>query len=195
MIKTARAREERAKIMLRIGILPLDGAGELEVSETRRVVEERFYAETRVLPEKRIPLSLFDNYRRQFLADAVLELVAEHAENLDALVSVAGVDAYTPGLNFVFGIASSLLRACVVFTWRLKPEFYGEPPSMELYVSRLRKEVVHELGHVFGLKHCRTPGCVMRFSNSIRDTDAKSDKYCLKCTRKLLERGIPVRTF
>jgi len=37
------------------------------------------------------------------------------------------------------------------------------------------------LGIIYGLGHCRNPGCVMFFSNSILDTDRKSSFFCESC--------------
>nr|WP_243666411.1 matrixin family metalloprotease [Vulcanisaeta sp. JCM 16159] len=47
------------------------------------------------------------------------------------------------------------------------------------------KEVLHELGHSFGLDHCADPRCVMYFSNTIEDTDRKGPGYCQRCMARL----------
>ncbi|ABM80476.1 archaemetzincin [Hyperthermus butylicus] len=140
------------------------------------------------------PPSAYDPVRRQYLSDAILELAAILHEKLrgDALLVVAGFDAYTPGLNFVFGQALLGRGVAVVYTARLHPEFYGEPPNEALYRRRLLKEALHELGHALGLEHCATPGCVMNFSNSIWGVDKKKPMYCRRCTVKLAARGVRV---
>ncbi|MBV9667768.1 MAG: hypothetical protein JO327_06520, partial [Nitrososphaeraceae archaeon] len=33
-----------------------------------------------------------------------------------------------------------------------------------LFYQRIVKEAVHELGHAFGMNHCRNTSCVMHFS-------------------------------
>lgn len=38
------------------------------------------------------------------------------------------------------------------------------------------------LNFVFGIA---SPGCVMHFSNSLADTDRKSDAYCRRCAARL----------
>ena len=50
--------------------------------------------------------------------------------------------------------------------------------------ERILKETIHELGHTFGLKHCHN-NCVMRFSNSLADTDKKPVKFCASCLKQL----------
>ncbi|WP_243679610.1 hypothetical protein [Vulcanisaeta souniana] len=66
-----------------------------------------------------------------------------------------------------------------MFTKRL----HGE---QSLHIARILKEVLHELGHTFGLDHCTDPPrCVMYFSNTIEDTDRKGPGYCQKCMARL----------
>ncbi|MHA2244357.1 MAG: hypothetical protein ACXADY_05270 [Candidatus Hodarchaeales archaeon] len=48
----------------------------------------------------------------------------------------------------------------------------------------LKKEITHELGHVFGLEHCTLP-CVMTFSNSVWEARLKSSTFCEKCLKQL----------
>jgi archaemetzincin len=47
------------------------------------------------------------------------------------------------------------------------------------------KEAVHELGHTYGLSHCRDIHCVMCFSNTLGDTDRKGVRFCAACEPKL----------
>ncbi|MFN3466335.1 MAG: archemetzincin, partial [Candidatus Brocadiales bacterium] len=65
---------------------------------------------------------------------------------------------------------------------RLRQEFYGRPVDLTLLKERMVKEAVHEIGHVWGMRHCPDPCCVMFFSNSLADTDRKSDTFCKNCT-------------
>ncbi|MFL6406200.1 MAG: archemetzincin, partial [Nitrososphaeraceae archaeon] len=48
------------------------------------------------------------------------------------------------------------------------------------------KEAVHELGHAFGLTHCESIKCVMHFSNSLSDTDIKTNHLCNVCRGHLV---------
>jgi archaemetzincin len=90
--------------------------------------------------------------------------------------------------NFIFGLAQLRGRVALVSTRRLDPTFYGEKPSPGLFLERVVKEAIHELGHTFGLGHCADPRCVMSFSNSISDVDAKSAAFCPDCKKKLYAR-------
>ena len=83
------------------------------------------------------------------------------------------------------GTVSRLGPVALVSIARLRPEFYGLPPDGEVLASRLRKEVLHETGHAFGLVHCSDPGCAMSLSTALQHVDAKEDAYCSSCRRMI----------
>lgn len=127
-------------------------------------------------------IGFYDEERDQVRADLLVEELARELRPFSLVLIDA--DAYVEELNYVFGIAKPGWGG-IVFLSRLKPEYYGQPPSEGLFLNRLLKEAVHELGHAFGLEHCRTPRCVMRFSNSIVEVDAKSHRFCIRCSHTL----------
>jgi archaemetzincin len=98
-------------------------------------------------------------------------------------LALVNADLYVPKLNFIFGLAEFDGNALVALP-RLSPTFYGYPENEKLYYKRITKEVLHELGHVLGLRHCHNR-CVMRFSNSLSDTDEKPVEFCPSCLKKL----------
>ncbi len=102
----------------------------------------------------------------------------------DFMVGLTDLDLYVPELNFVFGLASPQDRVAVVSTHRLEPSFYGLAGDERVLLVRTATESVHELGHLLGLPHCADRRCVMFFSNSILDTDAKGYSMCPRCRAK-----------
>ena len=127
-------------------------------------------------------LEFYDEEREQVRADLLLDALSSRAPPLCLVLIDA--DAYVAGLNFVFGVARAWWGG-LVFLTRLRQEFYGLPPNEEILAARVVKEAIHELGHALGLGHCRTPRCVMRFSNSILDVDSKTPYFCPRCRREL----------
>ncbi|GAB6943852.1 archaemetzincin family Zn-dependent metalloprotease [Vulcanisaeta sp. JCM 14467] len=126
--------------------------------------------------------SQFRDVRRgQIKADELLDYLEPRVRNyegFDKIVLVIDDDGYVQGLNFVFGVAKIGGSLALVFTKRLRGE-------QTLYHTRILKEVLHELGHSFGLDHCPNPRCVMYFSNTITDTDRKGPGFCERCIAKL----------
>jgi len=139
-----------------------------------------------------IPAPLFhpdwahDWHRGQYLADDILAQLGRLGLAAERWLAVVDVDLYTPGLNFVFGQAQMGGLAAVIALPRLRQGFYGLPDDEALFHQRAVKEAVHELGHTYGLGHCRNPCCVMSFSNSLRDVDRKERDFCPSCRWKLL---------
>jgi archaemetzincin len=127
----------------------------------------------------------YNKKRNQYLSTAILKTLMEQKEYAayDRMLAVVDHDLYVPELNFVFGEAGQ--KAAVISLTRLKQEFYHLPEDQSLFHKRVLTEAVHELGHTYGLGHCRNPHCVMFFSNSLMDTDRKGPEFCLECKTKL----------
>ncbi len=128
----------------------------------------------------------YDQSRRQYNSSIMLaQLLEERPQNGSKTIVVVDVDLYVPVLTFVFGEAQFKGPAAIVSLQRLGNPFYGLPDDDLLLLSRLTKEVVHELGHTFGLYHCRQFECVMRSSSYVEEIDLKKIDLCSGC-RSLL---------
>ena len=172
-----------------ITVVPIGEVEDAVVQSLAPPLTEILGQEAEVAGTLLLPREGWSRSRRQYLASALLALVPVPARGNRAL-GIAGADLYAPGLNFVFGIADIEGRRAVVSLHRLRPEFYGSPPDDTLFLQRAVKEAVHELGHTYGLGHCRDPRCIMFFSNTLHDTDRKGPGFCAACREKV-NRGIP----
>lgn len=132
-----------------------------------------------------IAIEAYDSIRGQFLGSFFLKDLLRFKGDRDIVLGIVSEDLYEPGLNFVFGVASSLTKTAVISTYRLHNSFYGLEEDYNLFMDRVTKEAVHEIGHTLGLGHCPNPKCVMHFSNSIEDTDRKSYYFCPICYEKV----------
>ena len=168
----------------KIYILPLEEQKEDIIMYLKDNLSKIFSLDIEVLESKRIPLSSYNPKRKQYNSTLILKELLKNGLKGYTLV-VCDVDLYTEGLNFVFGEASFLNKICIISLTRLREEYYGLIKNDNLFLERALKEAVHELGHVFGLRHCANPKCVMYFSNSITDTDIKTFNFCALCKEKL----------
>lgn len=178
--------------MKSIYIQPFEEAGAGLLEDIAAAVGRVFgnnTAKGRNLPE---PKGSLDNRRGQHRAQSFLEALSEERKSLSRtasgevlLLGITRLDLFVPRMNFVFGVAERESGVAVISIHRLEPEFYGSTPDRELLQTRLLKESIHEIGHVLGLNHCGDPRCVMHFSSTIADTDAKGPGFCSRCETKL----------
>ncbi len=118
----------------------------------------------------------YNQRRKQYDADALLKKISKNFEK--RFLCIFSHDIYVEDMNFIFGLAELNGKGGIVSIFRLKDKNFHE---------RLLKEMKHEIGHVFGLKHCRNR-CVMNFSNSLLDVDRKVDYFCSSCFNELRNR-------
>lgn len=124
--------------------------------------------------------------RDQTDADRLLAgLEAGGTDRAAALVGLTDLDLGIPVFTFVFGRARASGRAALVSVARLDPAFYGLPPDGEVRLQRTVLEILHELGHVAGLRHCRHYACLMRFAGSVEAVDVRGPSFCDGCARSL----------
>jgi len=128
------------------------------------------------------PASAYNATRRQFHSTRILAGLCELPAPAGVkTLGVCDLDLFIPILTFVFGEAQLGNRAALFSVYRLHQPFYGLPADERLFYERCEKEAAHELGHAFGLAHCRDFECVMHFSNSIEQVDLKQSRFCPMC--------------
>jgi len=124
----------------------------------------------------------YDSSRRQYNGNILLKLIGtKFSEDSFKTIGLFSVDLFIPILTFIFGQAMLNGPAGIASLYRLNNERYGMPADEGLLLERFGKEVIHELGHTFGLMHCSNPTCVMRSSTYVEDIDQKSQNLCIKC--------------
>jgi archaemetzincin len=124
--------------------------------------------------------------RKQYDAGVFLsELASRVSHHVDKAIFITREDMFAGELNFVFGLTSG--KNCIVSLARLDPRFHGHvhdaAKANALFKARILKEAFHELGHASGLGHCGDQACVMSFSNSLDEVDAKGTAFCGRCKK------------
>ena len=121
---------------------------------------------------KDVDKEAYDRSRMQYNASILLNSITSTSARATTdssvyLLWIVSEDIFVRGMNFVFGIAKPG-KGAVLSTYRLD--------SLNL----IKKEAIHEMGHVFGLQHCSNK-CVMQFSNSVNEAKKKPAELCDKC--------------
>jgi len=138
----------------------------------------------------------------QYLTGDLHKYLCETRQQRDAArellcVAVTMTDIYPKeGWNFVYGQARAIDGVGVYSFARLDPLFYRSS-SKELLKTQLTEEhrvtmlrrcvkiLLHEVGHLFGLKHCIYYICLMNGVNHEIEMDQQPLHLCPVCLRKL----------
>lgn len=128
----------------------------------------------------------YDASRRQYDGNKLLHCIdANFSLTNCKTIGIFNVDLFIPILTYIFGQAYLNGRTGVASIYRLQNERYGMKVDDDLLIKRLKKLVIHELGHTFGLIHCHNPECVMRSSTYVEELDQKNFKLCNACRKEL----------
>jgi archaemetzincin len=124
--------------------------------------------------------------RTQVDADGALRALEALPVPRDTVVmGLTAHDIGSPLFAYFFGRARLNGRAGLVSTARLSPAFYGLPDDPALTLRRAEIEVLHELGHLLGLAHCRDFACLMHVSTDVETLDSRGTAFCPECARRL----------
>ncbi|MFC7213923.1 archaemetzincin family Zn-dependent metalloprotease [Saliphagus sp. GCM10025334] len=132
-----------------------------------------------------IPNGAYDSGRNQYCAETFIQL-AERVGRGDKNIAVTPHDLFYRRRNYVFGLAYLDGSGSVVSTYRLQTSSDGgfsNKSASDIFQDRIRKEIVHEIGHTYGLEHCDNQRCVMNFSPTVREVDIKEEHLCGSCQR------------
>ena len=127
---------------------------------------------------------------RQIRTGYILDKILTPALPKDAaaLIAFTNEDLYPGGtMYFVFGQASLENRVGVWSLYRLKSR--AVPPAsaggMDIFLERTMKIAVHEVGHMFSMRHCTKYECVMSGTNHLGETDRRPIDACPECMAKI----------
>jgi predicted Zn-dependent protease len=102
------------------------------------------------------------------------------------LLAVTAVDLWPgEGWHAVRGQASLVARVGIVSLYRSGLADRDEG-SFRLFLRRTLKLMVHEVGHIFSMRHCPLEGCVMSGQNDSDLSDRRHPLLCPECLAKLV---------
>lgn len=172
---------------MRVDLVPIGDVPAPVKREASAVLRSVYDAEVSMAPDRDLPADAYDEGRDQYHAESFIELAADRTTGGNA-IALTDADLYYRRRNYVFGLAYLDGRSCVVSTNRLGTSSDGgfsQRSAQDVFVDRLRKEVVHEAGHMLGLDHCDNNRCAMSFSPTVKEVDRKEETLCGSCQREL----------
>jgi len=135
-----------------------------------------------------VPEGAYDTGREQYRAEEFIELAGRIGGG-EKNIAITPHDLFYRRRNYVFGLAYLSGNGSVISTYRLQTSSDGgfsDRSANDIFADRVRKEVVHEIGHTLGLEHCDNARCVMNFSPTVREVDVKEENLCGSCQRLIL---------
>jgi len=182
--------DNRSKMEGKIYLVPVGSIESWVLEALEKGLGETFNSKMDIFKKMELPQEAFNSERNQYFCPHIMNGLRDSVDpgKKDKVLGIVVEDLYVHGLNFVFGQAELGGHFAVISLARLHQSFYGLPENKTLFLERMKKEAVHELGHTFELEHCPDFKCVMHFSNSLMDTDRKSASFCSRCKELLIKR-------
>jgi len=180
-----------------IALQPLNGYSETELSFLQKELSSFFNASVVILPSIPIPSSYrvpgtIEGY--SYSADSIIQFLLKNRKGFfNEVIGLTHEELFTikkstiPNTSSVFsffqmvrGLGYISENACVI-----SDHSFMSTDTTILH-KRLRKVVLHEVGHNLGLEHCPVDNCLMSEKNSDNTMlDKGTGDYCEGCKRKL----------
>lgn len=152
--------------MDRFVLIPF-GAISVDLVAVRQALEAEFPVAASVGLTEAVPEDAYDPRRGQYLTRPFLKALRRRRAADGRALGLTDVDLCVPELNFVFGEADHA-SGCAVVSVARPAAGLPDGPADPRWRRRVATEAVHEVGHLYGLGHCRDPRCAPRLPPAAR---------------------------
>jgi archaemetzincin len=173
-------------VKAKIVVVPLGEVDFMLVNSLATNIGPVFNRSVDILKGMKIPEEAYNVIRNQYYASILLaKLERVKANPHEYILGVCEEDIYLPDEPYVLGHSDAVLGTAVVSLQIIRQEFYGLPEDEMRVYSRLFKQAVHQVAHLFNISSCRNPKCINYYSQEMFDIDDKGENFCDICKRQL----------
>lgn len=148
-------------------------------------IQSTFRKKTFLVDSMDIPVYAYDLKRSQYNAAELVNYLNARKKYKEKTIGIINEDIFKKEKPFVFGDANLEKEISIVSLWRFRENKDYTDFNLALDKLRLKKEVIKQLGYIYGLKNCKDPECVMYDSQTPEEMDMKSDSLCSSCRNQL----------
>ena len=165
----------------RIALVPVGPLPRPVVEQVAMRLSRATGASVRVLPAVAVPPEAVDASRGQAHAALLLNaLYFRKRPEVEVLLGLTAADLYADGWQYLYGYSQpdgGVAIASVARPWGEMRAFAPWRASAAV----AHKVLVHELGHLLGLHHCRQARCAMNTVDHAAELDTLAPRYCPRC--------------
>lgn len=164
-----------------IAIQPFEDVDTILLNSIAQQLEEKYHCKTIIFQKKDLPANCYYQPRNRYRADKLIAFLKENKpKTAQYILGVTNKDISTTVHNHIdfgiFGLGYCPGKSCIVSTFRIQHK------KNTVFKERLFKISLHEIGHNFGLKHCKDKNCLMTDAEkSIKTIDNAKLNLCEKC--------------
>ncbi|MBI4850251.1 MAG: hypothetical protein HY819_00340 [Acidobacteria bacterium] len=174
-----------AESKLSIAIQPLGQIDTKLVEQVKQLILATYAVDVAILPAKELPQEAYYQPRNRYRAEKLAVYLSKIDSKTTKILGLTVKDISTTKGEFldwgILGLALLNQPPAVVSTFRLKKGKASE----KLFLERLGKVVIHEIGHTFGLDHCPNFKCIMEDAKGTLKTVDNEKDFCSDCKIKL----------
>ncbi|MES2616653.1 MAG: archaemetzincin [Bacteroidota bacterium] len=139
-----------------------------------------------IIQQLQTPSNCYIPENNRYSADSILKFLLHQKKEGEVIQGLMETDICTAKNNNpywgVFGLGYCPGSSSVISTFRIEKK----SNSKELLLRRMTNVSLHELGHNFGLAHCKDSTCLMKSAKGlIKNVSDPHPKLCDKCSREL----------
>lgn len=134
-----------------------------------------------------LPQNAYNSNRNRYRADTLLNFLKTRIpDSIDNIIGFTNEDIsvsiHSSSDWGVFGYGHCPGKCSVVSSFRLGKN----KVQREIFITRIKNVVLHELGHNFGLPHCPDTNCLMKDAKGkLSSVEGSDRKLCSNCKNKI----------